>query len=80
MSVKRHHLDIWWDTTNKEHHVPRVDVEQWVGAWGLAFLDEFLLVCGALTGDGQEDFSMSAQPTTKQHKGAWATKVMLLAL
>ncbi len=66
---KRHYLEIWRDTTNKEHHILGVEVKQRVSAWSFAFLDELLLVCGALTRDGQKDFSMSAQPASKNTKG-----------
>ena len=72
-----YYRDIWWDTTNKEHYILGVNVKQWVCAWSFAFLDELLLVCGALTGDGQEDFSMSAQPSGRNHKEAKLTKVIL---
>lgn len=69
MFGKSHYPDIWWDTTNKEHYILWVDVKQWVSAWSLSLLNKLLLVCRALTGDGQEDFSMSAQSASKEQMG-----------
>lgn len=64
-SCERPHPDIRWDATYEEHNVLGVDVEQWVGARSFSFLDELLLICGALAGDGQKDFPMSAQPASR---------------
>lgn len=75
---KTHYLDIWWDTTNKEHYILGVKVKQWVSAWSFAFLDELLLVCGALTRDGQEDFSMSSQSVNRGHKDVLCEYKMIL--
>lgn len=62
---KRGYLHVWWETTNKKDYILRVQVKQRVSAWGFTFLDELLLICGALTGDCQEDLSMSAQPGSR---------------
>lgn len=63
---QRGYLHVRWETTDKKDYILRVQVKQGVSAWGFAFLDELLLICGTLTGDGQEDFSMSAQPGSRK--------------
>lgn len=65
---KRSHLDVWRDSTHKEHRILGVQVKQGVGAWSFAFLDELLLICEALAGDGQEHLSMSTQPARAKKK------------
>lgn len=75
--LKIHYPDIWWDTTNKEHYILGVDVKQGVSAWSLALLNELLLICEALTRDGQEDFSMSSQSANRENRDRRSTKVIL---
>lgn len=60
------YLDVRWDAPDEEHKGLGVDVKQGVGVWSFAFVDKLLLVRGALAGDRQEDFPMSAQPGGKQ--------------
>lgn len=61
-----HYLDVLWDAPDKEHQISGVDVKQRVSAWSFAFLDELLLISETLAWDGKEDFSMPAQPASKE--------------
>lgn len=57
-----YYRDIWRNTTHKEHNILGINIEQRVCAQSFAFLNKLLLVCGALTRNGEENFPMSAQP------------------
>lgn len=57
-----YYRDIWRNTAHKEHNILGINIEQRVCAQSFAFLNKLLLVCGALTRNGEENFPMSAQP------------------
>ena len=69
VSIEELYPDICRNAAHKEDRVFGVEVKQRVGARGLSFLDELLLVCGGLTGHSQEHLPMSTQPAgTEEHR------------